>query len=480
MIKAILFVSILIWINTLCALSQEQAELFLHDFTDQTTNLKQWIHPDEITACNRLGISYEGIDLKEFISYTLPVKVKGAKHNFRIEEIDENNTKLQLSFPQENYKTTLFFKDDLYISPIYFHTRNWTIIESKYFRFIISNENLINEYSIQNLEKFLLYTMDLLDYSENDKKTLKQSKIDYVLCKDATEIEKITGFNTRGIYLLAQDCVVSIFNSHYHELAHLLINYKLKKLTLYTLPFLQEGFAVAVGGRGGKEPEVILDMGKFLVDSEYLNYIDLLSKQDFYNVDPSLSYPVSGLYNRFLIEQLGINNYLEFYHNYSSSDPEITAIPKADLPAEKCWNKFVRECDFSQIWLEDESDYVSFLHDEYYDFSENTVGYRVKIKGSILLNNELIKSYKSSIYEMKFPNRIYNGEKYLIQVSEEEVMIYNLYTNNLIADYSSGFSPDFKPVPKDDGYYKFYFSKKIFVYSLGDIIILNEKNISKE
>jgi hypothetical protein len=142
---------------------------------------------------------------------------------------------------------------------------------------------------------------------------LKKEKIIYILCKDEDEIEKLTGYKARGMFNLAYDYVISTFNCHYHELLHLLMNYKLKNIPPYTHSFLQEGFAVSFGGRGGKEPEVILNLGCFIAESKFLEYKELLSLDKFRNFDVSMSYPLSGLYNNFIISNFGIDNYLKLY-----------------------------------------------------------------------------------------------------------------------------------------------------------------------
>jgi len=59
-----------------------------------------------------------------------------------------------------------------------------------------------------------------------------------------------------------------------------------------------------------KEPEIILDLGLFLVKSGMADIKSLIVKDGFYTYDVSLSYPMSGLYNYFLIKELGVAKYL--------------------------------------------------------------------------------------------------------------------------------------------------------------------------
>ena len=86
------------------------------------------------------------------------------------------------------------------------------------------------------------------------------------------------------------------------------------------------------------------------------------------------------------------------------------------------------------------------------------------------------ENYSSKIFNEFYPNINYNGEKYLIRVNESEVAVYNLFTNNLIGNYVSGFSVDMKPVPKENGYYKFLMNKNIFDESFDKFEIMKLEN----
>ncbi len=156
----------------------------------------------------------------------------------------------------------------------------------------------------------------LLQINKDRVNLLQKEKINYILCKDENEIKTISGFDTRGIYILAYDEVITTFNTHYHELSHLLMNFKLQNLPLYTLPFFQEGFAVAVGGRGGIGRNILLNIGYFLEKSNYLKFNSILSKKDFVSENASMAYPAAGLYNYFLISNYGINSYIKLYLKY--------------------------------------------------------------------------------------------------------------------------------------------------------------------
>ena len=87
----------------------------------------------------------------------------------------------------------------------------------------------------------------------------------------------------------------------------------------------------------------------------------------------------------------------------------------------------------------------------------------IKTDGNILISTpEKEENYYSKIFQEFYPKNKYNGERYLIRINDSEIAVYNLYTNNLIANYVSGFTLDMKPVPKENDLYTFCINKKIF------------------
>ena len=86
------------------------------------------------------------------------------------------------------------------------------------------------------------------------------------------------------------------------------------------------------------------------------------------------------------------------------------------------------------------------------------------------------ENYQSKIFNELFPNSKYKGEKYLLRVNDTEIAVYNLYTNNLIANYASSFTTDMKPVPKEKRSYKFMIKKELFDEDLSDLQIKTMEN----
>ena len=459
-------------------LTNERASQFIEAIINDSDSLEAFVLPEELGLSNRLGIKYEGIKHKFLISYEIPqqiienIREGNAKYALNIEKIDEEYSILH--FITENYETKYYFKNNFLISPPYFYYNNWKKIETEHFVFYVSEQNYFNQYSIDQLENFVKNIFSILKYTKEEIAVLKKEKLIYILCQDEDEIEKLTGYKARGLGNLAYDYLITTYNCHYHEVLHILINLKLKKLPLYTHPFFQEGFAVAFGGRGGYEPGIILNLGKFLESSDLLKFNQLFSTEEYKTFDVSMSYPLSGLYNSFLINDIGIDEYLKLYLEYSSKDVTGSLINKSKLPPELKWIDFVNEYSNKEEIKIDFADekFQTLIEDSSYMLKANGKNYLVETKGNILISTqEKSDKYVSKIFNEFYPDRNYNNEKYLIRIDDSEVAVYNLFTNNLIANYVSGFSTDMKPVPKENDYYKFLINQAIFDENPKDWII---------
>ena len=468
--KIVLTLLIVFIISNLFALTEKIASEFIKSLINNTTNLENYISQDELSKDNRLGISYYDTKHKWLISYDVDPNIKELlrkkqlNYTIQIKELDNKYSKITFILENHEYQKEFYFFEDKMVSPFTYYTSNWEIMESDHFRFVLSDPCLFNEHSIEQLEAFIKNIFEKLQFTQEEKDKLKKEKIIYVLCRDTEEIKKITGFNTRGLYILASDTVITTFNCHYHELAHLLVNYKLKELNLYTHPFLLEGIAVALGGRGGKEPDIITDMGCFLETSGFLSYEDLLSYDGFYHNDASLSYPVSGSYVSFLLEKIGVEAFLQLYRKYSSNHPVTTSIDLKDLPLDNEWNKFLNNyITMTNIQFPEEFTGKFLVEQDNMKIGEIEDYYYFQTKASKLLfsENDIDKKHRSKQYNILFPEDEYNGEKFLILINEEEINIYNLYTSNLIACYVSAFSPTQVPIPQESGWFRFAIRKSI-------------------
>jgi hypothetical protein len=461
-------------------LTNERASKFIEAIITGSDSLENFVLPEELAISKRLGIQYEGVKNKFLISYEIPaqiikeIKNRQINYNIAIQNIDDEYSILNFVVSSKNYKTKFYFKNEYLISPPYFYFNDWQRIESEHFIFYVSEPVFFNQYSIDMLEKFIVEMFSVMNYTREEMQHLKGNKIVYILCKDEDEIELLTGYKARGLCNLAYDYLITTYNCHYHELVHLLMNFKLKELPLYTHPFFQEGLAVALGGRGGKEPDVILSLGQFLAESGFLDYKELLNENDYKNFDASMSYPLSGLYNKFLLETNTLDEYINLYTKYSGLNISGIEISPNDLKNENEWNEFLRKDSFNSVKIDfDEKGFNTLTENSNCIIKEGDEEYLFESKGNLLISTpDKQEKYFSKIFRDSYFDKEYQGEKYLINVNDSEISVYNLYTDNLIANYVSGFTTEMKTVPKENGFYKFIIKKNIFD-ELPDKLIIN-------
>jgi hypothetical protein len=454
-------------------LSRVEADNFVKDLLWHEEKLNSWFDENNLEASHRLGIQYDGVKYKNLIGYEIVDAVKEAVRNgrlgyaIRLDTLGKEYTRLILSIDDVNTPREFYFRGNRCISPLAYFARNWAITDSKHFRFIISDSSCFNTYCIEKLETFLEQTAVLIGLSDADMRGLQKGKIYYYLCRDENEIERLTGFRARGMCNLAYDAVISTFSNHYHELLHLLINYRLRHLPLYTHPFLQEGFAVAYGGRGGMECNVLMNLGEFLWRSQFVDFQSLLSKTEFEQLDASLSYPAAGLYNRFLIETAGIERYLRLYrkHSGAAGDRSVSRIALDELPPHSAWQAYLHDhMQDAAITLDSaSSDAQVIFKDESASIYADNTRYYFSLSDSLFLPGSIVSpGYMSKVFRERFPGSTYRNEKYLISANAEEISVYNLFTNNLIANYATSFSIPPKNVPQRENTCCFSIRKKVF------------------
>lgn len=453
-------------------LHREDAEGFVRALLWKRSALPAWFEPAELAVSHRLGIEYDGVEYKNLIGYDIDDSTKSllnegrAEYSISVERLDQDFARLTLRIGKSAHVREFFFRGRHWVSPLRYFAKNWKILDSRHFRFFLSDSTQFNPYCIEQLERFVDRMAGLLGLDSRDMATLRDQKIRYYLCRNVEEIRRLTEFGARGMYNLALDAIVTTYSTHYHELLHLLVNYKLRHLPLYTHPFFQEGFAVAYGGRGGLKPEVLLPLGRSLYESQDVELPSLLGSDAFRQLDPSLSYPAAGLYNRFLVETIGIEKYLELYRNFSSSPgaPAALRIPREILPGDSAWNRFMQGAtarsaispdtlpDDAVVLFDTRTERVAVNGERYFFLLSDS---------AVFPGRERFPNYVSQAFVDAFPGKTYGGEEYMILVTAEQVSIYNLFTNNLIASYASAFETAPRRIPRIGERYGFSVRKEI-------------------
>ncbi|MEZ4823875.1 MAG: hypothetical protein R2942_16330, partial [Ignavibacteria bacterium] len=304
----------------------------ISDLLNEKEDLDKYFSEEDLKKSNRLKISFDDVKYKFLITYDINEEVKKDILNYNfpysisVLELSKNFTELKFTCDRLKLSKKFLFTDKKLIFPSTYYSDKWKIIKSDYFSFYISDPDMFNENCSEYLDRYVENLMNFMKFSEEEKKHLKKEKILYLFCKDENEIEKICGYNTKGMYLLDEDAVITTYSYHTHEIAHLLMNYKLKQLPLYTLPFFQEGFAVAVGGRGGLSSNVLMDVGYYTLKSNFVESESLFSKKGFQSEDPSIAYSVSGLINKIFMDKNGFDEYQRLYLKMSGNSEFIYSI----------------------------------------------------------------------------------------------------------------------------------------------------------
>ena len=472
--KLLLF-SILLYPNFGTAQSLETkikmfGQLLLMDYTH--SELVDALSTQDIYRSQRLGISYHTSIPKHLISYLPPRELSFKALNndilyeLKYEALEDNFGILTIQFDApNNSKYHYYFKGDINISPISYFTRNWPEVESKYFHFKVENSSLINEYSMAALDAFVDSCGAILELSVEELSLLEREKIIYVLASSENSILNMTGYASRGQYNLAYDAIITTYNAHYHEIVHLLVNYKIRKLPLYSHPFLQEGVAVALGGRGGLSPAPLFTFADFALESGFTQVSDLVSKDVFSQTSPSISYPIAGFVLEHLIDNRGIDSILTLYKKYSNSDWQL--IP--DIPKNELFNSTFDSKKFDILQTlpgNFEFEKEKFI-DEHNGNSlfEDSLNYYFSIHDTLLLRSEIElpnMAYKSSKFVEVFPHSEPQFSQYLVVANNAEIAIYDLYTNTLLTNFVAGFQNEPTQLSTEKGAYHFKVDKKVF------------------
>jgi len=297
--------------------------------------------PSSYARAARLGIEYDGIPVK--IDFNSPVmqhydKVKSALPNNIISRAILDSTVFRWKLRGDDSDRTLdqFYYtallDGYYwiITPADYFAAAWPITETKYFRIYANPDRNrdINPIALQSLDNFVEKTAGILAIPPDSLDLLAEKKIDYYLCKDDIEVESFTGTRDRGVYDAASDAVVTTFLPHYHEVALLLLNFKLHHLPPVAQPFIRNGLATHFGGRWQRAPAVVFDFGEYILKYDIIDIDSILTYDDFYNLaGGDVSYPVSSCLADYIFNNLDLAHFLDLYRRLSGSMEEIEAMP---------------------------------------------------------------------------------------------------------------------------------------------------------
>lgn len=436
-----------------CTLDADEAQL-IEQFLTQPLSMESHLNPSYVTYCTRLGKNYPGVSSKARIGYGFTEMERQAIQQnpdamTTARECIGDATLLRISHPDIQRPVLIALKDSLIISPYQLQSESWTQRESQLLHMRCQDTQPQDSLRLQLMDEYIRQLVIQLNINPVMFDLLHYGKIVYYRVASEESIERFTGYRCRGMGIIAEDAVVSRFCCHLHELSHIIINLALPQLPLYTHPFLQEGFAVATGGRGGQDASVLLDTAVFLCRAGFISPVELFDASAFRSMDAGISYPVAGLYTRFLMQNIGMETYKELYRKYSNGTGNFASIDLADLPADSLWQCYLAEADFARIQPQVVGEeFGPDVSDASMQIAEST--YYVQITAR--------DGARFSVSDTGI--RPDNEGRYKIEIQDPEIKIIDTLSEICIAHYAPGLATvSGEPASTETGT-QFYLSRK--------------------
>ena len=486
-------------------ISQPEIQRFFYGYVDalkagdDLSALNYWSLLDR-TWADQLGIKYKDAPVKLEVGSALLRNLNLLKSGAAKIAID--TITMSRGFAKINYRITT--KDTTYTdvhyaittatvepslaSSLRVFTESWDQIPGKYFDLIYRDLKLFERSNVDAADQFVEATAKTLGISEEKMANLKRSKFRMVLCESFGEVQQLTGMPVHGDFYRPLDAVISKFSPPYHEIAQFLVAYAIDSLPLYTLPFMEEGTATFLGGRWGRTAPVMLYLGGYIYRSGNCEWADLLTYDSFrsWEDNPDFTYPVAGLFCKFLFEEIGREKYFQLYRQLSGSETEVRAITEKNFQdavaaiTGKTW--VALEAKFKTYVAKQSSAgilagapdrgkivYQSGTTEFQIRILEDSAYYNVEItpkigdvKGAVLIGEgQAQDAYESFLFKAFFPESSWRLQQYALIFSVNEVGTYDFYTNAITGKYSVGFGANEPILKPGANQYRFRVEKQL-------------------
>lgn len=454
---------------------------FMKKLVEDPSALVHYADESSRQKAGRFNISYTDAATKIVAGDEIPLKLRNLIMRgeiellHKIENLAQNFYRVQVDIPGHNYKKHFYFQDFKLVAPSKYLTLYWTKYETEYFDFYVREKKNFNSYSGFQLGRTLGGIMKLLGFTDEEKEMLRKNKLVYIVASNEKNVGEFSGIDGKGAFLPAWDEIITSTPYNLQGLAEQLIRIKLGKMKLTGPELFEKGFAGAVGGITPRSSALVTKLGLFLQKSGMLDVESLSAESAFSNNDPSFSYPLAAAYNKFLIDKLGALEYLRLYMQKNSpNDKSMTGNSvEVVVPFLDEFRKHAEETESEKnILVGDIKDTLPLLFDgEMVRIFDGGDYYWFHTKGSFSMTETPgINDYTSKLFKEVTPTRSYEGEKYLISVTREDVIIYNLY-NDTVIDAHYKFV-DKLPVAGVSSLYRFRVKKSLFEEPLTELKVV--------
>jgi len=311
---------------------------------------------------------------------------------------------------------------------------------------------------------------------------LQHAQLHYLLV-DPPTVDYVAGAPTMGVAMLPTDMVVTSHPHHAHELAHLLVNAWLEGPPLYTLPLLQEGLAVHLGGRWGRHARVLDRLGRTLLLEGQVPLEQLLARDDFQALGPDMTYAPAGVFAGFLLDAFGPEGLRAAYLAASGTLTEVASWSSDDAKQrlaaalQVSWDDLAAHFAASlhggdapglqpvdDAWLAAASALegpeqrrqglrARLLH------HEGLAGVLIDTdsgpaSAALLFGGSDPDAQPNPLFAEHFPGTDYRGETHALILTPAEARLYDYRRQLLLALHSEGFWPSDdtgRPYVRDDG-----------------------------
>ncbi len=210
--------------------------------------------------------------------------------------------------------------------------RPGAVAEGRYVRTVTAPGMEGRAPALAALDSFTAVILERLGVPDERCRLLEREKIDYLFAPPDL-VTELAGAPTVGVANLQVDAVVTSQSCHLHELVHELVNFRLQDLPLYTLPVLQEGLAVDLGGRWGRAPASLAPVGRMFLTEGFVDAADLLTWDGFRSMGADMSYPAAGVVAGWLLDTRGPDALLTAYRTLSGPPDSLAALTADQVAA---------------------------------------------------------------------------------------------------------------------------------------------------